>query len=180
MTKTDLFKTNYAKPFRETHHDLVYRVYLKHRTSILKFNFFRQKNGPRFSPVFLCFPWFSPVLLRFSPVFPGFHRFSPVLLRFSPVFPRFSPVFPGSIRFFPGFLRFSWVLPGVPQFCWVFPGSSAVGSSLVYFGFPEFSLVPVFCSFPQFFSGFSALWVRHMIPSLVGSVHDTQPCGLGT
>ena len=37
LSKTNLFKTNYSKPFQETHLDLAYRVDLKHRDSILKF-----------------------------------------------------------------------------------------------------------------------------------------------
>ena len=37
LTKTNLFETNYSKPLRQPQVDLLYRVYLKHRNSILEF-----------------------------------------------------------------------------------------------------------------------------------------------
>ena len=36
LSKTTLSKLIYSKPFWQTHHELTYRVYLKHRNSILK------------------------------------------------------------------------------------------------------------------------------------------------
>ena len=45
LTKTNLVKTNHAKPLRQPQVILVYRVYLKHRNSILKFRTSSKKNG---------------------------------------------------------------------------------------------------------------------------------------
>ena len=44
----DLFETNYSKPLRQPYANLTYRVDLKHRNSILKILFFREKKyrGP--------------------------------------------------------------------------------------------------------------------------------------
>ena len=44
LSKTNLFKTNHAKPLRQPRVILVYRVYLKHRNSILKFRKVRKKT----------------------------------------------------------------------------------------------------------------------------------------
>ena len=36
LSKTNVSKANYSKPFWQTHHELTHRVYLKHRNSISK------------------------------------------------------------------------------------------------------------------------------------------------
>ena len=48
LPKTNLFKPNYSKLFWETHHDLVYRIYLKHPNSIQKLWKARTKHRSRF------------------------------------------------------------------------------------------------------------------------------------
>ena len=55
LTKTNLFLTNYSKPLRQPWVNLVYRVYLKHRNSILKcwkVCFFFCRNSDSMSSVF--------------------------------------------------------------------------------------------------------------------------------
>ena len=43
LSKTNVSKANYSKPFWQTHHELTHRVYLKHRNSISNI-FFPEKN----------------------------------------------------------------------------------------------------------------------------------------
>ena len=43
LSKTNVSKANYSKPFWQTHHELTHRVYLKHRNSISKIFFSREK-----------------------------------------------------------------------------------------------------------------------------------------
>ena len=43
LSKTNVSKANYSKPFWQTHHELTHRVYLKHRNSISKIFFSRKK-----------------------------------------------------------------------------------------------------------------------------------------